>query len=122
MINAPAKRCTDSISAVAAPGSSCRPNDLGQCRQGPARFAERIAQINIGAFVETDTICFTDPSRLPSIVVAHPLRRVRILRTSSRRSDRWDGRPEFMVAIMGGSGRRSITSVSSWSPWACPIS
>lgn len=66
------------------------------------RFADRIAQINIGAFVETDTICFTEPSRLPSIVIAHPLRRfsdfehffqaIKSLRTNGR---------EFMVAIMG---------------------
>ena len=32
-----------------------------QCGQALPRFAERIAQIHIGAFVETDTICFTEP-------------------------------------------------------------
>ena len=66
------------------------------------RFAERIAQINIGAFVETDTICFTEPSRLPSVVVAHPLRRVSDFENffEAIRSLRTDGR-EFMVAIMG---------------------
>jgi glycosyltransferase involved in cell wall biosynthesis len=66
------------------------------------RWAERIAQINIGAFVETDTICFTDPSRLPSIVVAHPLRRVSDFENffEAIKSLRTDGR-EFMVAIMG---------------------
>ncbi len=66
------------------------------------RLAERIAQINIGAFVETDTICFTDPSRLPSIVVAHPLRRVSDFEDffEAIKSLRTDGR-EFMVAIMG---------------------
>jgi glycosyltransferase involved in cell wall biosynthesis len=66
------------------------------------RLAERIAQINIGAFVETDTICFTDPSRLPSIVVAHPLRRVSDFENffEAIKSLRTDGR-EFMVAIMG---------------------
>jgi glycosyltransferase involved in cell wall biosynthesis len=66
------------------------------------RFAERVAQINIGAFVETDTICFTDPSRLPSIVVAHPLHRVSDFENffEAIRSLKMDGR-EFMVAIMG---------------------
>lgn len=37
------------------------------------RFAERIEQINIGTFVEEHTRCFSEPSRLPSMVVAHPL-------------------------------------------------
>ncbi len=66
------------------------------------RFADRIAQINLGSFVSGDAMCFSTPSRLPSIVVAHPLRRVsefanflqavKSLRTDSR---------EFMVVIMG---------------------
>jgi glycosyltransferase involved in cell wall biosynthesis len=66
------------------------------------RFADRIAQINLGAFVETDTICFTDPSRLPSLVVAHPLARGGDFAKFFRaiKSLRADGR-EFMVAIMG---------------------
>jgi glycosyltransferase involved in cell wall biosynthesis len=66
------------------------------------RFAERVAQINIGAFVETDTICFTDPSRLPSIVVAHPLRWVSDFQNffEAIKSLRTDGR-EFVVAVMG---------------------
>lgn len=65
-------------------------------------FAPRVAQIHIGAFVETDTICFTDPSRLPSIVVAHPLRRVSDFAYffEAIKSLKMDGR-EFMVAIMG---------------------
>jgi len=66
------------------------------------RFADRVARINMGSFVDGDAMCFTNPSRLPSIVVAHPLRRlsdfanflqaVKSLRTDSR---------EFMVVIMG---------------------
>ncbi|HNS19323.1 MAG TPA: glycosyltransferase family 4 protein [Sedimentisphaerales bacterium] len=66
------------------------------------QFADRITQISIGSFVDTDMMCFSNPSRLPSIVVAHPLRRVsdfadflqavKSLRTDSR---------EFMVVIMG---------------------
>ena len=66
------------------------------------RLAERITQINIGAFVETDTICFTDPARLPSLVIAHPLRHVSHFQHffAAIKSLRTDGR-EFMVAIMG---------------------
>lgn len=66
------------------------------------RFADRIARTNIGTFVETDTICFTNPSRLPSIVVAHPLRRLADFSSffEAIRSLRTDGR-EFMVAVMG---------------------
>jgi hypothetical protein len=74
------------------------------------RFADETAQINIGAFVETDTICFTDPSRLASIVVAHPLRRVSDFENffHAIKSLRADGR-EFMVAVMGtGPAERQI--------------
>lgn len=66
------------------------------------RFADRIVQVNMGSFVDTDMMCFSDPSRLPSLVVAHPLRRasdfanlfkaVKSLRTDNR---------EFMMVIMG---------------------
>jgi len=37
------------------------------------RAASRIEQINIGTFVEQDCTCFSGPSRLVSLVVAHPL-------------------------------------------------
>lgn len=37
------------------------------------RFAERIEQINTGTFVEEHARCFSEPSRLPSMVIAHPL-------------------------------------------------
>ncbi|MFQ6035976.1 MAG: glycosyltransferase family 4 protein [Sedimentisphaerales bacterium] len=40
------------------------------------RFAERIEQINIGAFVEPHCVCFSNPSRLASMVIAHSLDRV----------------------------------------------
>ncbi|MBW8039280.1 MAG: glycosyltransferase family 4 protein [Planctomycetes bacterium] len=36
------------------------------------RFAERIEQINIGTFVAESSRCFCEPSRLPSMVIAHP--------------------------------------------------
>lgn len=70
--------------------------------QALPRFADRVVQINMGSFVDTDMMCFANPSRLPSIVVAHPLRRtgdfanffqaIKSLRTDSR---------EFMAVIMG---------------------
>jgi glycosyltransferase involved in cell wall biosynthesis len=67
-----------------------------------ARFADRVIQINMGTFVETDTICFTNPSRLPSIVVAHPLQRVSDFEVFFRavKALLADGR-EFVVAVMG---------------------
>ena len=37
------------------------------------KLADRIRQINIGAFVQTSVACFANPDRLPGIVVAHPL-------------------------------------------------
>jgi glycosyltransferase involved in cell wall biosynthesis len=36
------------------------------------RFAERIEQINIGTFVGEKSGCFCTPSRLPSMIIAHP--------------------------------------------------
>jgi glycosyltransferase involved in cell wall biosynthesis len=74
------------------------------------RLADRIVQINMGTFVETDTICFTDPSRLPSIVVAHPLQRVSDFEVFFRalKALLSEGR-EFMVAIMGtGPAERGL--------------
>ncbi len=66
------------------------------------RFADRVVQVNMGSFVETDMMCFSNPSRLPSVVAAHPLRRtsdfesffqaIKSLRTDSR---------EFLVVVMG---------------------
>ena len=35
-------------------------------------FAERVEQINIGTFVGESSVCFCEPSRLPSMVIAHP--------------------------------------------------
>ena len=37
------------------------------------RLAERVEQINIGTFAEEHTRCFSESSRLPSMVIAHPL-------------------------------------------------
>jgi glycosyltransferase involved in cell wall biosynthesis len=66
------------------------------------RMAERIVRIHVGAFVKTDTICFSDPARLPSLVVAHPLQRASDFACflSAIKALRAEGR-EFMVAMMG---------------------
>jgi glycosyltransferase involved in cell wall biosynthesis len=83
---------------IIVPGESVR----AHVAKSLPRFADRIALINMGSFVNGDAMCFSNPSRLPSIVVAHPIRRVsdfanllqavKTLRTDSR---------EFMVVIMG---------------------
>ncbi len=104
MINAPARRLhklpisADHCARVLVPAETIR---VSVAKALP-RFADRITQLHIGAFVETDTICFTDPTRLPSIVVAHPLQHVGDFENFFRaiKSLRTDGR-EFMVAIMG---------------------
>jgi glycosyltransferase involved in cell wall biosynthesis len=104
MINSLAKRMhrlpisTHRCARIIVPAETIRASVV----QALPRQAERVAQINIGAFVETDTICFTNPSRLPSLVVAHPLRRVSDFENffEAIKSLRTDGR-EFMVAVMG---------------------
>ncbi len=104
MINAPARRLhklpisADLCAKLMVPAETIR----ASVAKAQPRFADRITRVNIGAFVETDTICFTDPARLPSIVVAHPLQRVGDFENFFRaiKSLRMDGR-EFMVAIMG---------------------
>jgi len=104
MINSPAKRrqklpiSGHRCAKITVPAETIR----ASVAKALPRFAGRVLQINIGAFVETDTICFTDPSRLPSIVVAHPLRHVSDFENffQAIKSLRTDGR-EFMAAIMG---------------------
>ncbi len=66
------------------------------------RYADRIRQINIGTFVETSTVCFTNPARLPSIVLAHPFLRASDFEMFFRaiKALLTDGR-EFMVVVMG---------------------
>jgi glycosyltransferase involved in cell wall biosynthesis len=88
----------DRCARIVVPAETLRANAAGVLPQ----FEDRLARIHIGAFVETDTICFTDPSRLPSLVVAHPLRHAADFENffQAVKSLRMDGR-EFMVAIMG---------------------
>ena len=66
------------------------------------RFADRVRQINMGSFIEEDTVCFSDPSQLPSIVLAQRLRRVSDFESFFNvvKSLLADGH-EFMVVLMG---------------------
>lgn len=74
------------------------------------RFADRIVQINMGSFVDTDAMCFSDPSRLPTIVAAHPFRRTSDFENFLKaiKSLRTDNR-EFMAVLMGaGPAEHSV--------------
>jgi len=87
--------------AVVAPAETILANAVRWCPQ----LADRITQINVGTFIEEDTVCFPDPSRLPSIIVARPLDRVAdfanfLEAVKALLSDGY----EFMVILMG-SGR-----------------
>ncbi len=66
------------------------------------RFADRVRQINMGAFIEEDTVCFSDPSQLPSVILAQRLRRVSDFEGFFNvvKSLLADGH-EFMVVLMG---------------------
>jgi hypothetical protein len=66
------------------------------------QFADRIRQINTGTFIEEDTVCFSDPSRLPSVVLAQPLQRVAEFEAffGAVKGLLADGH-EFMVVLMG---------------------
>ena len=68
-------------------------------------FAERIEQINVGTFVAKQSSCFDRPSRLASMVVAHPLDDVDDFENLSAavRHLAIDGY-EFMLVVIG-SGR-----------------
>jgi glycosyltransferase involved in cell wall biosynthesis len=69
------------------------------------RFADRIKRIHLGTFAGTDPVCFADPSRLSSMVVAHRLDRAAdfevLLKAAKVLSA--EGH-EFMIAV-AGSGR-----------------
>ncbi len=66
------------------------------------RLAGRVRQINVGTFIEEDSVCFSDPSRMPSIVLAQPLRRASDFESFFRvvKGLLADGY-EFMVILMG---------------------
>jgi glycosyltransferase involved in cell wall biosynthesis len=68
-------------------------------------FAERIEQINIGTFAAESTKCFSGPSRLPCMVIAHPFGHVDEFENlfGALRHLTIDGY-EFMTVVIG-SGR-----------------
>ena len=69
------------------------------------RFADRIQRIHMGTFAETDPVCFSDPSHLSSIVVAHRIDRVSDFEPLLKAAKvLFAEGHEFMIAIMG-SGR-----------------
>jgi glycosyltransferase involved in cell wall biosynthesis len=67
------------------------------------KFADRVRQINIGAFVESETACFAHPQQLPGIVIAPPLENGAGLDNLFQALYRLtiDGH-QFMAAIVGG--------------------
>lgn len=68
-----------------------------------SRFADRVKRIHVGAFTGSDPVCFTDPSRLSSIVVAHRLDRVSDFEVLLKAAKvLFAEGQEFMIAIMGG--------------------
>jgi len=74
------------------------------------RLAERIEKINIGTFVEERSRCFSEPSRLTSILAAHPLNNAADFENlfSAVRHLSIDGY-EFALVIMGaGRAERQL--------------
>lgn len=69
------------------------------------RLADRVRRIHMPTFAESDPACFSNPLRLSSIVVAHPIDRVSEFSALLKAAKALlaEGR-EFVIAIMG-SGR-----------------
>ncbi|HUS72130.1 MAG TPA: glycosyltransferase family 4 protein [Sedimentisphaerales bacterium] len=74
------------------------------------RFAERIEQINIGTFAGESSGCFCEPSRLPSMVIAHPLDNLDKLENlfGAVRHLMIDGYEFMLVVIGGGRAERQL--------------
>jgi len=74
------------------------------------RFAERTEQINIGTFVEQKCNCFSKPSRLPSMVIAHPLDNANDFENlfNAARHLVIDGYEFIMVIISGGKAEGQL--------------
>ncbi|HNY80355.1 MAG: glycosyltransferase family 4 protein [Sedimentisphaerales bacterium] len=81
------------------------------------RFADRVRQIQPGTFAGTDPVCFADPSRLSTIVVAHRLDRVSDFAVLLKAAKVLlaEGH-EFMIAIMGAgrAERRLRTKLAEY--------
>jgi len=91
------RRCT----SIVVPAQTIR-SAVAQAGLAPV---ERIRPINIGTFVESEPVCFSDPSRLSSLVVVHPLERAADFAGLLKATQRlMAAGHEFMMVIMG-SGR-----------------
>ena len=89
------KRCA----AIGVPAESIKANITGIY----PRYAEKVRQINIGTFTAGTECCFSEPSRMPSIVIAHPFNKVGEFENlfSALRHLHINGH-EFMIVIIGG--------------------
>ena len=74
------------------------------------RFARRIEQINIGTFVAEGSVCFSESSRLASLVTAYPLDNVGDFENlfNAVRHLASDGYEFMMVVIGGGRAERQL--------------
>lgn len=89
------KRCI----AISVPAVSIETN----LNNAYPRYVDRVRQINIGTFTDNTQCCFCEPSRTPSIVIAHPFSDVREFEKlfTALRHLHIDGY-EFMIVIIGG--------------------
>jgi len=73
-------------------------------------LAERVEHTNIGTFVESDCVCFSEPSRLASMVTAHPLNNVVDLENLFGAARHLTiSRYEFMLVVIGtGRAERQL--------------
>ncbi len=72
---------------------------------GRPKFADRVQQINIGAFVPDTATCFACHSRLPCIVAAHPLNNPDDLNNLFEALHRLAVENYHFLAVLAGSGR-----------------
>ena len=96
-LNVSSARCAKIVVPTETIGSSIA--------RAHSRFADRITRIPMPTFAEADPACFSDPSRLSSMVVAHPIDRASDFEPllEAAKALLAEGR-EFVIAIMG-SGR-----------------
>jgi len=89
------------------------PSIAANIAQFHSRLADRIEQINVGTFVAEESCCFSQPSRIATIVLAHPFDNVDGLENlfNAIRHIMLDGY-EFMTLVMGGGpGERKLRSL-----------
>jgi glycosyltransferase involved in cell wall biosynthesis len=96
----------DRCQAIAVPSETVR---LGVSR-ACVRCADRVRQIRMGTFVNEPPVCFSDSSRLPSLVIAAPLDQVSDFEHVFKaiKALLTDGY-EFVVVVMGtGAAEHSL--------------